>query len=356
MDLSQDVAVFEQAAARFAREVVAEASGRLDAHDAGERRRVIDGARELGLLALCAPESAGGLGQDLDVLCAVLRPIAREDAGVASLLLVQAGGQRALARANAWPEALAASDLVTWPAFGVAGATPRLGVTAEGRVEGSLELVPFADVASHLVADARDAAGIERLACWPAFERGVAREPAKALGLSCMAPFDLRLAGVAASAVAESSALSDDEARAWLSLGASAVALGLIEGSLATALDYARQRRQGGKRIVEWGEVRRMLADLHRSASVLASALSGVLARRRRDDPGWRDDAHVLALEATERACAGTTDGVQLLGGNGYTKAYPQERRMRDARQLRALLGPAHARRRTACDAWLDVG
>lgn len=343
----EDLAMFEQTAERFAREVVARAPTALDVPNGAERRRVIDAAVELGLLSLAAPESAGGLGQDVDALCAVLRPIAREDAGVASLLLVQAVGQRALA--GVWPEAVQATDLLTWALFADVYETSCVHVRADGCVEGSLGLVPLADVASYLLCDARDDEGGTQLVCVSLRERGVERAPAPVLGLSCIAPFDLSMTRVGVRTTMRN-ALSTPELRAWGALGVAAIALGILEGTLRTALDYARQRRQGGRLIIEWPEVRRMLGDIHASEVLVASALAGVLARRTLDDA-----AALLALDATERASAATTDGVQLLGGNGYTKDYPQERRMRDARQLRAVYGAPRTRGGAVCDAWLGA-
>ena len=51
--------------------------------------------------------------------------------------------------------------------------------------------------------------------------------------------------------------------------------------------------------------------------------------------------AFAAALHIHELACEVVTDGIQVLGGNGYMKDYGQEKRYRDARQVQALLGIA---------------
>ena len=348
--MDEELALFAATAERFAREVVAPRRAALDA-DGPALDEVLAAAGDLGLLALCAPAAAGGLAQDLEVVCAVVRPIARADAGVAAALLVQASAQRLLAGAGAWPDAVGASDLVTWPASG--GATLRRSGGGDGAgalgafVDGEAPLVPLAARARWLVA--RTA---ETIACCAL--DGAVRCRATVLGLASCAPADLRLAAAPVVATGATDADGDD-LHAWASPAVAAIAVGLLEGAFATALDHARHRRQGGRFIVDWPEVRRLLAELRESAAVLAVALDGVLARRRRGDPAWPADAIALALRATDAACAGTTDGVQLHGGNGYMKEYPQERRLRDARQLRCLLGPAGERRARAFDAWLAL-
>jgi alkylation response protein AidB-like acyl-CoA dehydrogenase len=49
--------------------------------------------------------------------------------------------------------------------------------------------------------------------------------------------------------------------------------------------------------------------------------------------------------DVAEMACRATTDGVQVLGGNGYMKDFGQEKRMRDAKQVQCLLGRAPVRK-----------
>ena len=57
------------------------------------------------------------------------------------------------------------------------------------------------------------------------------------------------------------------------------------------------------------------------------------------EEPGWQLDSRAAALHVQEMAADATTDGIQLLGGNGYMKDYGQEKRFRDAKQIQALMG-----------------
>lgn len=124
-----------------------------------------------------------------------------------------------------------------------------------------------------------------------------------------------------------------------MSIPAAAISLGILEGSFKAALDYSKQRYQGGRNIVEWSGVRKKLADMAIQIAVGRSCLSGICAVFDAASPDEDGSAVAAALHISDMACSGTSEGVQLLGGNGYMKDYGQEKRMRDARQAAALLG-----------------
>ena len=119
------------------------------------------------------------------------------------------------------------------------------------------------------------------------------------------------------------------------------MSVGLMKGSFKEALEYAADRYQGGRQIIDWGQVRMMLANMAILTRIGESCLAA--ACRELDDaaPGWEKTAVAAAIHLGELANRATTDGVQLLGGNGYMKDYGQEQRMRDARQVQSLLGSA---------------
>ncbi len=84
-----------------------------------------------------------------------------------------------------------------------------------------------------------------------------------------------------------------------------------------------------------------MLAEMSLDIDVGEACLRESL--RNTDAPAGT--ARALAVRLGEWACRVTTDGVQLLGGNGYMSDYGQEKRMRDARMARQLLGRAPLRK-----------
>ena len=114
--------------------------------------------------------------------------------------------------------------------------------------------------------------------------------------------------------------------------GIAAQAVGIAQGALDVAADYARQRKQFGKRIGDHQMVAAMLADMAtRIEAARAAALDRRRAHRRRrpSAPRWAAKAKLFA---GDMAMAVTTDAVQILGGYGYTTEYPVERMMRDAK------------------------
>ncbi len=314
-----------------------DAAARFASALAREPDRALAGAAELGLLSMFAPAAVGGLDADADALSAVLRPVAREDAGVAAALLVHAVAQRIVRVAGAWPDTVAADELLAWPAFAGQTAGGLLSLDGAGRIGGRVPLVPLARDARHFVLLLGGDAAALTIATCRADQAGVSLLPVDVLGLEGCAPSDLELAGVFADVRGPRAPHAHADLRASTAIAVAAVALGLLDGVFATASTYAADRRQGGRAIADWPEVRRLLAEIRDSIVVLDAALAGVSAARADGGTGWHEAAEALARRATDAACAGSTDGVQLLGGNGYTKDYPQERRMRDARQLRCL-------------------
>ncbi|WP_428852588.1 acyl-CoA dehydrogenase family protein [Imbroritus primus] len=109
-------------------------------------------------------------------------------------------------------------------------------------------------------------------------------------------------------------------------------ALGIARAAFEDAVAYVNERRQGGRRIVEFQGVQFMLADL---ASELALCESWMWRIAAMVDAGEKDfgiEASALKLRATDAAMRITTDAVQLLGGYGYCNDYRVERLMRDAK------------------------
>jgi alkylation response protein AidB-like acyl-CoA dehydrogenase len=114
-------------------------------------------------------------------------------------------------------------------------------------------------------------------------------------------------------------------------LGIAACAVGLAQAALDEALKYAQQRNQFGRAIIEFQGVEFLLADM---AAAVESARATYLEAARRRDRGlpFKRQASIAKLVATEAAMKVTTDAVQVLGGAGYTKDFPVERYMREAK------------------------
>ena len=121
-------------------------------------------------------------------------------------------------------------------------------------------------------------------------------------------------------------------------LGIAAVAVGVAQAALDHAVAYARERRTFGRAIIEHQGLGFLLADM---AAGVAAARAATLDAARRRDRGrpFAHQAAIAKLLATDTAMRVTTDAVQVLGGNGYTKEFPVERLMREAKVMQIFEG-----------------
>jgi acyl-CoA dehydrogenase len=109
-------------------------------------------------------------------------------------------------------------------------------------------------------------------------------------------------------------------------------ALGIARGAFEDAVAYINERRQSGRRIVEFQGIQFMLADM---AADLAMCEAWLWHVARLVDAGASDfgvEASMLKMRASDLAMRISTDAVQLHGGYGYCKDYRVERLMRDAK------------------------
>jgi alkylation response protein AidB-like acyl-CoA dehydrogenase len=121
-------------------------------------------------------------------------------------------------------------------------------------------------------------------------------------------------------------------------LGISAVATGVAQAALDAATAYARERKQFGKRIIDFQGVSFLLADMATGVEA-ARALYLAAARRRDAGRSYGAQASMAKLFATDNAMRVTTDAVQVLGGYGYTTDFPVERYMREVKVMQIFEG-----------------
>ncbi|MFI6083660.1 acyl-CoA dehydrogenase family protein [Streptomyces sp. NPDC051217] len=116
-----------------------------------------------------------------------------------------------------------------------------------------------------------------------------------------------------------------------------AQALGIAQGALDYATGYVQERKQFGKPIGDFQGVQFMLADMAMKLEAARQLTYSAAARSQRVSDGG-DKEHLTFFGAAAKCFASdvamevTTDAVQLLGGYGYTRDYPVERMMRDAK------------------------
>ena len=116
------------------------------------------------------------------------------------------------------------------------------------------------------------------------------------------------------------------------------MAVGLAQSALDLAVAYATEREAFGRPIAEHQGVAFLLADM---AAAVESARATYLEAARRRDRGlpFGRQASIAKLVATDAAMKVTTDAVQVLGGYGYTRDFPVERYMREAKVFQIFEG-----------------
>ncbi|WP_245370217.1 acyl-CoA dehydrogenase family protein [Amycolatopsis magusensis] len=111
-----------------------------------------------------------------------------------------------------------------------------------------------------------------------------------------------------------------------------AQALGIAQGALDATLDYVKDRRQFGKSIADFQGVQFMLADMGTKIEAARHLVYASAAASERGDARAGFMASAAKAYASDIAMSVTTDAVQLFGGAGYTRDFPVERMMRDAK------------------------
>jgi alkylation response protein AidB-like acyl-CoA dehydrogenase len=127
-------------------------------------------------------------------------------------------------------------------------------------------------------------------------------------------------------------------------LGIAAAATGLAQAALDCAVSYAKERRQFGRPISDFQGLAFLLADM---TAAVGAARSTYLHAARMRDAGvpFTRAAACAKLIATDAAMKVTIDAVQVLGGYGYTKDFPVERWMREAKVTQIFEGTNQVQR-----------
>lgn len=114
-------------------------------------------------------------------------------------------------------------------------------------------------------------------------------------------------------------------------IGLAAMAVGIGRGCLEESIDYARQREAFGHPIVDYQAIRWMLADM---ATELDAARLLVHRAARMKDAGehFTREAAMAKLFASEACMRAAVKAVQIHGGHGYTRVFPVERYLREAK------------------------
>ena len=313
-----------------------------------------------GILGLPYPEEYGGGGQPYEVYLQVLEEIARVWASVGVGVSVHALSCFGLVTRGSdeqrqrWLPDLLGGDLLGAYCLSEphAGSDPGAMTTTARRdgdgyvLTGTKAWVTHGGEADFYKVMARTSPDRNGISCFlvPADAAGLSADPPeRKMGLTGSTTATMRFDGVRIDA----DRLLGDEgdglkiALAGLDagrLGIAAVATGLAQGALDDAVAYAEQRETFGKPIIEHQGVAFLLADM---AAAVESARTTYLSAARLRDQGlpFGTQASIAKLVCTDNAMKVTTDAVQVFGGYGYTRDFPVERYMREAKVMQIFEG-----------------
>jgi alkylation response protein AidB-like acyl-CoA dehydrogenase len=111
-----------------------------------------------------------------------------------------------------------------------------------------------------------------------------------------------------------------------------AQAVGVAQGALDYALGYVQERKQFGKPVADFQGLQFMLADMGMKVEAARQLTYAAAGRSERGDKDLTFFGAAAKAFASDTAMQVTTDAVQALGGYGFTRDYPVERMMRDAK------------------------
>jgi hypothetical protein len=368
-ELSDAHKLIRDTARRVAREKVAPRAAELD--ETGEYPQDIFAAyRDVGLLGLSIPQEYGGSGAGFLALALAVEEVAKYCNSSALILLLSAlstqpinlGGSEEQKRQ--WLPRSAAGEIrgafcLTEPNAGSDAAAIESRARRDGDdyvIDGEKVYISGGSVADYVCFFAKtNGDGTQAVSAFvvptdsPGFS--VARTDRK-MGVIGVPTANMVLQDCRVSAANR----LGEEGRAFrtvmLTLNTcrpvvGARGLGLAEGAIAYALDYARERKTFGKPLVEHQAIQIMLAD---AAIQIEAARHLVYHAAAMVDEGKYERQHAPYLSiaktfATEMCIRVSSDAIQILGAQGYMKDHPLERHYRDARQLTIVEGTSQIQR-----------
>ena len=349
--LSEDSKEYQSLARDFFENEVASKSESLD-HEGKVPLDLYKKCWELGLATAFIPEEFGGLGLSLWDNCVIAEEAGKASGGFASILegnilaaapLVVAG--------SAEQKSKYLSQLTAEPnlaAFIYPSSTESLTYKMNGsafELSGNKLVAINGENAKWFVAIAVNADNNEStLFVFDAEQSGVMREgQITKLGRRCGDICAIKLNGLKLNDENVIGSVGDgadvyNESSVITKTIIAAHAAGTIAGALHHSTRYSKERITFGKTISTHQAVSFMLADMAKSgqAARLLSWKSAWLYDNGNGDPLEAKCAQVFAVDA---AMAAATDAVQVFGGYGYSKEYPVERLMRDAKMMQMMCG-----------------
>lgn len=334
---------------------------------------VIPHLAELGLLGIRIPEAHGGAGLDTLAHALIVEEIAKFDGSLALTVATHNGlgtghilafgtdaqREKYLARAatGEWLSAWAFTDPDTVASGGIVAVRRGAGWV----LNGAKSFVTHGSVGGFCVVLARTALhGITAFVVEQGTPGLRASRRVEKMGMrasdtcdlvfeDCYVPDESRVGEVDHGLI---------DARRILDRGriaVAALALGLGEGSLDAAVTYAKDRKQFGRPIADFQAIQWMLADSHTELDAARMLIHRAACLADRGTP-FAAEASMAKLYASEAAGRACSRALQVHGGYGYTREFPVERHLRDARLCELGEGSSEVQRAVVAGHVLAAG
>lgn len=358
LSIDEEQQLIRETAQRFAKEMMREAAAAANdacAAPEGFARQFA----ELGLAQFVVPEALGGSAAESSVVTQALlaEDLAHGDMGLAVAALAPIAVANALARFGSSEQqakylAPFASDEPPLAAFALSEPRPvfdprELRTRAQPKdggfvLSGEKSLVPLADKAELLLVAADLHGRGPQLFLVEPGQKGVSVKPEPAMGLRAASLGRLRFDEVE---LGPSALLGEDpdsfdygELLARSSIAWSALAVGAAQAVLDYVIPYCNERKAFGEPISHRQGVAFMVADI--GIELEGMRLLTLRAASRADHGlSFVREAYLARVLSSEKGMQIGTNGVQLLGGHGFTKEHPVERWYRDLRAISLLDG-----------------
>jgi alkylation response protein AidB-like acyl-CoA dehydrogenase len=352
------------------RELVEEVRGKPAEHIDREREFPKEALRKLaglGLTAMLVPAEKGGAGTDTVSFVLAIEEVARVSGTLALVLnnlnafgtfalTSKAGAAKDDALSHVLPPLVTGDKTIAWAhtepnAGSDAGAiqTRATRTDAGWRLTGLKSFVVGAPEAAHFLVTARTGSG-QSLFLVPADAAGLkVAPPERSMTMrgSDMAQVFLKDVEVPAANLVGEEGAAPAIAQACMevaSLGAAAIANGIMQASIEDSIAYAGDREQFRMPIKRFQAIQFLVADMETQLRA-ARLLTYAAADKRDRGEEFAVDAAAAKLYAGEAAKFVTQKGIRIHGGTGFMRDLPVERYNRDARSMSVYAGTSEAER-----------
>ncbi|MBU0994421.1 MAG: acyl-CoA/acyl-ACP dehydrogenase [Proteobacteria bacterium] len=354
----RELKLLGNAAADFSRKELAPSREENDKYPYGAFfDTVINKAYTIDFFHIILPEDAGGMGQGMAALSVVLEHICQEDSSLGGIIFTCSAAHEIMKAAGSMDVLSQITDvaenvndfLIAFPVFNNPSEIPHLACARKDGdryiLTGSIEYMVLGNIAAKALVPAK----ISDDNTFSFFlvdlkDKGISiSDPILSLGLHACPATDISFQDVNGILIGEENKGKDyfNAMAEKFHVAAAAMSQGIMKGAFKEALAYTKGRFQGGRQIVNWSEMKMILANMAVKIKVSEMILASATVAVDENGNGWRECAKAAAIHIQELACDLTTDGIQVLGGVGYMKDFGQEKRFRDAKHIQAILGLA---------------